>query len=293
MSEQIKFKLRNLTDPLSFKELSGIGYTSRPGLLGSLIVGSVAAKTLSQVFDTPIYPVNHLEGHVLSPWLYEKAKGCAPKEMLFPHLSLIVSGGHTQLVLVRALGDYEILGSTRDDAVGEAIDKFSKSLGLGFPGGPIVDKRSLRGNPKAHSFPRPMIKEPHYDFSFSGLKASASRYILEKKDFSETEISDLCASYLEACVEVLEVKTKKALIQYRPKAFSVVGGVSANSLLRKRFETLAKDVDTPLFIPPLKFCTDNGAMIALVAACRLSKNTAELNFEPSSKSLAGDFYDKR
>jgi len=278
---------------LSFKELSGIGYTSRPGLLGSLIVGSVAAKTLSQVFDTPIYPVNHLEGHVLSPWLYEKSNGFA-KEMVFPHLSLIVSGGHTQLVLVKAIGDYEILGSTRDDAVGEAIDKFSKSLGLGFPGGPIVDKKSLTGNPKAHSFPRPMIKEPHYDFSFSGLKASASRYILEKKNFSETEVNDLCASYLEACVEVLEVKTKKALMEYKPKGgFSVAGGVSANSLLRKRFESLAKDLDTPLFIPPLKFCTDNGAMIALVAALRLSEDKNELNFEPSSKSLAGDFYDKR
>ena len=278
---------------LNFKQLSGIGYTSRPGLLGSLIVGSVAAKTLNQVFDTPLYPVNHLEGHILSPWLYEKSEGAAPKEMIFPHLSLIVSGGHTQLVLVRAIGDYEILGSTRDDAVGEAIDKFSKSLGLGFPGGPLVDKKSITGDPKAHSFPRPMIKEPNYDFSFSGLKASASRYISGKVDFSEAEVSDLCASYLEACIEVLEVKTRKALIEFKPKGFSVVGGVSANSLLRKRFESMAKDLDVPLFIPPLKFCTDNGAMIALVAALRLPNINDQLDFEPSSKSLAEDFYDKR
>ena len=279
---------------VNFKDLSGIGYTSRPGLVGSLIVGAVAAKTLSQVHDIPLYPVNHLEGHILSPWLFDKSLGEESKTLVFPHLSLIVSGGHTQLVLAKALGEYEVLGATRDDAVGEAVDKFSKALGLGFPGGPLVDKRSKGGDPKAYDFPRPMMKESHYDFSFSGLKASAFRLIEAKKDFSESEISDLCASYLEACVEVLEFKTKKAILEYRPKAFTVVGGVSANSLLRDRFSVLSKQLGTPLYIPPMRYCTDNGAMIALSTALHLTYDeNKSYNFEPSSRSLEGDFCDQR
>ena len=280
---------------INFKELSGVGYTSRPGLVGSLIVGAVAAKTLSQIHDLPLFPVNHLEGHIFSPWLFDKSLGEKQKSMAFPHLSLIVSGGHTQLVLVHGLGKYEILGSTRDDAVGEAIDKFSKALGLGFPGGPIVDQHSKGGDPEAFSFPRPMLKEPHYDFSFSGLKASAFRTIDGKKDFSEGETSDLCASYLEACVDVLESKTKRAILEFKPKAITLVGGVSANSLLRSRFESLSKELNTPLYIPPLRYCTDNGAMIALVAGLRLSNAKVDepINFEPSSRSLPGDFLDQR
>ena len=280
---------------IDFRSLAGVGYTSRPGLLGSLIVGAVAAKTLSQVYNLPLYPVNHLEGHILSPWLFDKNLGEESKELVFPHLSLIVSGGHTQLVLAHELGHYEVLGATRDDAVGEAIDKFSKALGLGFPGGPIVDRKSQGRDPHAYDFPRPMLKEFHYDFSFSGLKASAFRTIEEKQKFTDSEKADLCASYLEACVEVLEVKTKKALEEYKPKAFTVVGGVSANTLLRKRFEYMSQSMDIPLFIPPLRYCTDNGAMIALAASLHLSKSdaTIELNLEPSSRSLPGDFLDQR
>ena len=152
--------------------------------------------------------------------------------------------------MAHELGKYEILGATRDDAVGEAIDKFSKALGLGFPGGSIVDKRSKNGDPKAYDFPRPMLQDPHYDFSFSGLKAAAFRIIKAKAPFSDQESSDLCASYLEACIEVLENKTKGALLKYRPKALTVVGGVSANSLLRGRFASLAERLNMPLFIPP-------------------------------------------
>jgi len=278
---------------IEFKDLSGVGYTSRPGLVGSLIVGAVAAKTLSQVHNLEIFPVNHIEGHILSPWLSDK--GEASKEIIFPHLSLVVSGGHTQLVLAHALGDYEILGSTRDDAVGEAIDKFSKALGLGFPGGPIVDKKSIGGDADAYKFPRPMIKEPNYDFSFSGLKASAFRLIDDKKSFSDKEMSDLSASYLKACVDVLEYKTKKAINEYKPKAFTIVGGVSANSLLRARFESLSKDLNLPLIIPPLKYCTDNGAMIAFVTALHLTRKDKpkDLKFEPSSRSWPEDFNDQR
>lgn len=279
---------------VDFQDLSGVGYTSRPGLVGSLIVGAVAAKTLSQVYDLELFPVNHIEGHLLSPWLFDK--GGESTELVFPHLSLVVSGGHSQLVLAHKFGSYSILGSTRDDAVGEAIDKFSKAIGLGFPGGPMVDKKSQGGDLLAYDFPRPMMKEPNYDFSFSGLKASAFRLIEEKKVFSEKELSNVSASYLNACVEVLEYKTKKAILEFKPKALTVVGGVSANSLLRERFKKLSEALSVPLIIPPLKYCTDNGAMIAFVTALHLSRGVEakkELRYEPHSRSWPEDFIDQR
>lgn len=311
---------------MSFPDLNGICVTSRPGLMGSLLVGTVAAKTLSQVFDLPLVFVNHLEGHIYSPWLYDThpSKASRPvnstdpksltnyessrnttnsgedlNEILFPHLSLIVSGGHTQLVLVKALGQNIVLGATRDDAVGEAIDKFSKEIGLGFPGGPMVDKASQGGDSLAYNFPRPMIKEEGYDFSFSGLKASAVRALAELKEkntepFSEKTVANFSASYMQAATDVLIHKLKKAVLEYKPKIFTVVGGVSANSLLRKRCQELSQACKTPFKISEIKYCTDNGAMIALVGGLRIEKglqtdNQDELFQSPSARSLKGDF----
>ena len=294
---------------MDFIDLSGICVTSRPGLMGSLLVGTIAAKTLSQVFDLPLIFVNHLEGHIYSPWLFDDKDSKvvsgeskdAENEVLYPHLSLIVSGGHTQLVLVKSLGENQVLGATRDDAVGEALDKFSKEVGLGFPGGPHVDKAAQKGNPKAFDFPRPMMKEEGYDFSFSGLKASAVRTIESLKkstsavNFSEEQISDLSASYLQAATDVLIHKLKKAILEFNPKLFTVVGGVSANTLLRKRCKELSESCGVPFKISEIKYCTDNGAMIALVGGLRhdagIENNNDDADFtqSPSARSLKGDF----
>lgn len=288
---------------MQFNELSGICVTSRPGLMGSLLVGTIAAKTLSQVFNLPLLFVNHLEGHIYSPWLFDAKEATEDgAEVVFPHLSLIVSGGHTQLVLVKSLGENQVLGATRDDAVGEALDKFSKEVGLGFPGGPHVDKASKTGNPKAYNFPRPMIKEEGYDFSFSGLKASAVRTLEDLKknnteltngDLTDSTVADLSASYLQAATDVLVHKLKKAIIEHQPKMFTVVGGVSANTLLRKRCKELSESCGTPSKISEIKYCTDNGAMIAFVGGLRhashLNIDTDDYSQSPSARSLKGDF----
>lgn len=271
--------------------LKGIAVTNRPGLQGSLIVGVITAQTLGALFDVPVVGVNHLEGHMQSPWLV--SEGDEVKEERYPQISLIVSGGHTQLVYIEKFGSYKILGRTKDDAVGEAIDKFSNVIGLGFPGGPKVDKAAQLGKGDVYAFPRPMIREQSYDFSFSGLKAAGVRLVEKmvlEKELSDEQKNDLSASYLTSAVDVLIYKLEKALIEYRPKVFSIVGGVSANSMLRRRALELSEKVNVPLITAEMKYCTDNGAMIALSGAKRLDLNL-EINekFETYARSLPGDF----
>lgn len=257
------FKKNNFT----WKQISGIAVTNRPGLVGSLLVGLVTAKTLSLVHQKPFIGVHHIEGHVLSAFLNEESE---TQNSLWTDafVALVVSGGHTQLYHVPQIGRYETLGQTQDDAAGEAFDKFAKMLGLGYPGGVLVDRYAQKGNRKAYEFPRGLIKEDHFNFSFSGLKSHAQRKIAEISQVAPV-LEDLCASYQEAIVDVLIFKLEKALRQLNIKKFVITGGVSANSRLRECAQNLAQKNNWDVLIPPLKFCTDNAAMIGLAGALRL------------------------
>ncbi len=274
------------------KDLKGIAVTNRPGLQGSLIVGVVTAQTLGLIFKIPVIGINHLEGHIQSPWLVDK--GEQVKLEPYPQVSLIVSGGHTQLIYSEKFGSYKILGKTKDDAVGEAIDKFANVIGLGFPGGPKIDKAAQKGKDNFYVFPSPMIKELNYDFSFSGLKAAGVRLVkkmnFKEEVFSQEVINNLAASYLKSAVDVLIYKLERSLLEYKPKVFTIVGGVSANSVLRGRATQLADKLKISLKIPKLKYCTDNGAMIALSGAKRLEYNfKIEENLQVFARSQPEDF----
>lgn len=253
---------------VKWDDVLGVAATNRPGLVGSLIVGLVTAKTIAIAKNIPFLGVHHIEGHIMAPFLIDK-EYCGPDFYKNEFIALVVSGGHSQLYHVNGFSNYTCLGQTIDDAAGEAFDKFAKMVGLPYPGGVQVDRLAQKGNPKAFSFPRPLIRENNLNFSFSGLKSSAQRMI-EKMTPEEKEknLSDLCASYQEAVVDCLVAKLKKAIESTKVKNFVVSGGVSANSALRKRVESLAHQKGLQLALPPLRYCTDNAAMIALPALLR-------------------------
>ena len=244
-------------------QIDAFAATSGPGLSSSLLVGNTYAKALAVTTGKPFLAINHLEGHLLSPFL---GTGHPPQ----PNLSLIVSGGHTMLLEVRAIADYTLLGRTRDDAAGEAFDKGAKMLGLPYPGGPEIDNFAKQGNPKAYQFPRSMLNRPGHEFSFSGLK-TALLYTLEKIPDSErpAQLPDLCASYQEAIVEVLVKKTLKAAKETNQNLITISGGVSLNTRLRTAFQEATKSSGHQLLIADPHLSADNAAMIAYVAACRL------------------------
>jgi N6-L-threonylcarbamoyladenine synthase len=253
---------------LKISDIDGIAATNRPGLLGSLLVGMVTAKTLSLSLGKPWIGVHHIEGHLMAPFLNDETY-TAPKDWKYPFLSLVVSGGHTSLFKVLDFGKYELLGATIDDAAGEAFDKFAKMIGLGYPGGVQVDQLSRDGKKDFHAFPRALIKEDNYQFSFSGLKTSAGRLLTEmSKEDIQKNLKNLCASYQEAIVDVLYEKTMKAAKEHKISHITLTGGVSANSRLREKFLTAP---NMSVAIPPLKFCTDNAAMIALTGLKYLEK----------------------
>lgn len=262
------------------EQLLGIAVTNRPGLVGSLIVGLVTAKTLAIAYSVPFIGVHHIEGHIMAPFLKDESYS-GPDFFNEPFLALAVSGGHTQLYHVKKFGDYKSLGHTIDDAAGEAFDKFAKMVGLPYPGGVQVDQWAKKGNSEAFDFPRPLMKEDHFNFSFSGLKSSAQRLIdkMTEQEIKEN-LADLCASYQKAIVDVLIYKIEKALDKYSLKRFVITGGVSANSSLRDRAEQLANKKSVELAIPPLRYCTDNAAMIGIVGLLRLKQG------ETSSQDLA-------
>ena len=257
---------------IDYSDLSGIAATSGPGLIGGVISGLLAAKGLAYALDIPLLAVNHLEGHALSPRL---AAPCA-----FPYLLLLVSGGHTQLLSVNGLGDYTRLGSTVDDAAGEAFDKSAKVMGLGFPGGPNVEKWAQKGDANAVDLPRPFKGKPHADFSFAGLKTAVAR-AWEASDQSDTAKANICASFQRAVSDVLADRIDKAVSLFQnmhgdqAQRFVVAGGVAANNYLRKRLTQVCEDNNLTLFAPPLKFCTDNAAMIALAGASRLKAGESD------------------
>lgn len=265
---------------VTFKDIGGIVVTSRPGLIGSLMVGVVTAKTLAAALKLPFLGVNHLEAHLLAPFLKD-AEYAPPSDFAPPYLALAISGGHTQIYDVHAFGDYEVLGRTIDDAAGEAFDKFAKMVGLGFPGGAKVDKLAKQGDRKAFSFPRPFLDDARLDFSFSGLKTAALR-ILQKMTPEEIEAhkADLCASYQEAIVDCLVGKLDQALSVHDVTRVVLTGGVSANSRLREATEAWAAKRGLQLVVPPLRYCTDNAAMVGFAGILRLNRG------ERSDQSLA-------
>ena len=251
---------------IDYSEISAIAATSGPGLIGGVIAGLMSAKGLAISLDIPLIAVNHLEGHALSPRL---AGACE-----FPYMLLLISGGHTQLLSVKGLGEYKRLGSTVDDAAGEAFDKTAKVMGLGFPGGPNVERAAKSGDPKAVKLPRPFYGKDHADFSFAGLKTAVAR-AYEASAKTPKAKADIAASFQQTVCEVLSERTARAMALYRddidvaPKSaqrFVVAGGVAANSQIRSALDTLCAAQNFTLLAPPLKFCTDNAAMIALAGA---------------------------
>ena len=245
----------------TLQDLDVIAFTQGPGLLGSLLVGISFAKGLALGLDLPLIGINHMEGHVLSNFLDSPY----PK---FPFICLTVSGGHTQLVYVKSPLDMKVIGTTRDDAVGEAFDKAAKILGLPYPGGVLIDKYAQKGNPKAFSFPKPKIDK--LDFSFSGLK-TAFLYFIQKQNqkqgahFVQENLADICASFQNCLIEVLMNKLDKAVEEYHVSHIAIAGGVAANSLLRKKVQEYAERKAYKFYIPKQIYCTDNAAMIAQAA----------------------------
>ena len=244
-------------------ELSAIAFTRGPGLMGSLLVGVSFAKGLALSLNIPLIDVNHLTGHVLAHFI--QVKGEENELPAFPFLCLLVSGGNSQIILVKSYNEMEILGQTIDDAAGEAIDKCSKVMGLGYPGGPIIDKLARQGNPKSFTFSKPHI--PGLDYSFSGLKTSflysLRDWIKEDPDFIEHHKADLAASLEATVVDILMEKLRKAAKQYNIKEVAVAGGVSANNGLRNAFREHAQKYGCKIFIPKFSYTTDNAAMIAI------------------------------
>ena len=245
------------------EELSAIAFTRGPGLMGSLLVGVSFAKGLARSLNIPMVDVNHLTGHVLAHFI--KAEGEDNAQPQYPFLCLLVSGGNSQIILVKAYNDMEILGQTIDDAAGEAIDKCSKVMGFGYPGGPIIDRLARLGNPKAYTFSKPHI--PGLDYSFSGLKTSflysLRNWLKDDPNFIENHKEDLAASLEATIVEILMDKLRKAAKQYNIKQVAVAGGVSANNGLRNAFHDHARRYGWDIFIPKFGYTTDNAAMIAM------------------------------
>lgn len=255
-----------------------IAVTAGPGLITGLLVGVEAAKTLSYALDIPLIRTNHIEGHIYSVELQEKKS-----DIQFPALALIVSGGHTELIFIKNQGEYELLGATKDDAAGECFDKVAKLLGLPYPGGPQISKFAETGDAKKIDFPRPMIREKNYLFSFAGLKTSALYWLRDNKLSAnhidllnlpagaygqmpeDPTINDFCASFEQAIVDVLVDKTARAALEYKPKTIILSGGVSANKKLRQILEKNVKDnfPEINFMLPQMKYAMDNGAMIAV------------------------------
>ncbi|NLC11803.1 MAG: tRNA (adenosine(37)-N6)-threonylcarbamoyltransferase complex transferase subunit TsaD [Firmicutes bacterium] len=242
---------------LDFSQLSGIAVSYGPGLVGSLLVGVSTAKALAFVRRLPLAAVNHLEGHIYANFLTGATIG-------FPFLCLVVSGGHTMLIWVTGHSQMEILGRTRDDAAGEVFDKVARALNLGYPGGPVIDRLSAKGNPASINFPRALLKgEENYDFSFSGLKTAVLNYIHERKAQQiELNLFDLAASFQAAVVDVLVQKTYMAALAKGARQVLLAGGVAANAELRRRMREVFVPKAIELIYPPPELCTDNAAMIA-------------------------------
>lgn len=243
------------------KAITAVAYTAGPGLVGALLVGAAIGRSLAYAWGVPAVPVHHMEAHLLAPLL-------EPDPPAFPFVALLVSGGHTMLVEVLGIGQYRILGETLDDAVGEAFDKVAKLLGLGYPGGPALERLALQGQPGRFHLPRPMTDRPGLDFSFSGLKTAAVTLFHSQATTAETH-ADLAYAFQEAVTETLAIKCQRALHETGLTRLVVAGGVSANQALRRRLDQMAHTQVARVYYPRLEFCSDNGAMIAYAGYQRL------------------------
>lgn len=267
--------IQQVMDEAGIEKPDAIAYTAGPGLVGALMVGGGMANGLGLAWDCPVVAVHHMEGHLLAPMLEEN-----PPE--FPFLALLVSGGHTMLIAVRELGDYQILGSTLDDAAGEAFDKTAKLLGLGYPGGPLLAALAEEGDEQAYAFPRPMLNKPNLDFSFSGLKTAVMLEVRKAEAAGEIDNrrADIAASFQRAAVDTLVGKAIKAAEAEGLDRIVVAGGVGANRLLRSE---IAARFSGEVFYPRFEFCTDNGAMIAVAGALRLSEARAATQIKAQAR----------
>lgn len=270
---------------VSASELTAIAFTRGPGLLGSLLVGTSFAKAMGVALDIPIVMVNHLQGHVLANFIRQQDR--EPREPAFPYLCLLVSGGNSQIVRVDDPLHFEILGQTIDDAVGEAFDKCSKMMGLGYPGGPIIDRLAKEGDPKRFRFAKPHI--PGLDYSFSGIKTSLLYFVRDEmakdSEFMEKNKADICASFQKALIDILMDKLVKAAAQTGIREITIGGGVSANSGLRARVEQEGKKRGWNTYLPEFKFTTDNAAMIAIAGYYHyLAGERTSLDVAPVSRT---------
>ena len=253
---------------LKFSDLDGIAYTAGPGLRGPLLIGASIAKSLAFSLKIPSIGIHHMEAHLLINLLEDPA----PK---FPFLTLLISGGHCLLINAKELGSYEIVGQTIDDAVGEAFDKVSKLLELGYPGGPLIEKLAQSGDSSAFSFPRPMINKDNLDFSFSGLKTAVFYTLKDTKVINKQIKANIAASFQDAVADTLLIKSKKALEETKQNELVIGGGVASNKYIRKKLVEGLKD--NKIYFPPLERCTDNGAMVAFAGSFYLSNNNQAKN----------------
>ena len=254
--------INQLLNKTSIKKeaINAIAYTAGPGLSGALLVGSTVGESLSFALGIPSIPVHHLEGHLLAPMLEDT-------KPVFPFLALLVSGGHTQIIHVKHIGQYDIVGDTLDDAAGEAFDKTAQLLGLGYPGGAALSKLAESGKPK-YNLPKPMLHSKDFDFSFSGLKTAVLTLVKKQPELTDTIKANIAASFQESITEVLIYKTLKAMDSLNLNQIVVSGGVGANKQLREKLTKSSQEDNFQLFFPSLEFCTDNGAMIALAGYLR-------------------------
>ncbi|MDA9320894.1 tRNA (adenosine(37)-N6)-threonylcarbamoyltransferase complex transferase subunit TsaD [Gammaproteobacteria bacterium] len=255
--------LQEAINQVDLQYIDQVAYTSGPGLLGALLIGESFAQGISSALNIPLIPINHLEGHLMSPVMEFP-------EIKVPYICLLVSGGHSMIVDVKDRGDYKILGQSQDDAVGEAFDKVGKLLGLPYPGGPHIERLALEGNSKAYDFPRPMMHSDNLDLSFSGLKTSVLYTVRDIDDLTDQVKADIAASFQQAVIDVLTKKIKKAVELSGRSEVIIAGGVAANKALRAAIKDLENTINIKVYYPSLKYCGDNAAMIAFVGSLRSS-----------------------
>ena len=264
--------LQEAINQIDLQSIDQVAYTSGPGLLGGLLIGESFAQGISSALNVPLIPINHLEGHLMSPVMEFP-------EIKVPYICLLVSGGHSMIVDAKDRGDYKILGQSQDDAVGEAFDTVGKLLGLPYPGGPHIERLALKGNPKAYDFPRPMMHSDNLDLSFSGLKTSVLYTVRDIDDLTDKVKADIAASFQQAVIDVLTKKIKKAVELSGRSEVIIAGGVAANKALRAAIKDLENTINIRVYYPSLKYCGDNAAMIAFVGSLRSSD---KINIKGSS-----------